>query len=70
MHHHQPRHPLLRPHAASSAKEKLNVPEELNGSEGEAVEEGAQTEDDLILDLIAGGLPLGGPPPDGLQLRR
>lgn len=46
------------------------MPEELNGSEGEAVEEGARTEDDLILDLIAGGLPLGGPPPDGLQLRR
>ena len=37
------------------------MPEELNGGEGVAVEEGARTEDDLILHLIAGDLQLGGP---------
>lgn len=56
------------------------VPEELDGGEagvavedggeGEAVEEGAGAEDDLVLHLVARALQLGGPPPDGLQLRR
>ncbi len=41
-----------------------------DGGEGEAVEEGAGAEDDLVLHLVARALQLGGPPPDGLQLRR
>jgi hypothetical protein len=56
------------------------VPEELDGGEagvsiqdggeGEAIEEGARAEQDLILHLVASALQLGAAPPDGLQLRR
>ena len=56
-----------------------SVPEELDsgeagvavqdGGEGEAVEEGARAEHDLVLHLVAGALQLGAAPPDGLQLR-
>jgi len=55
------------------------VPEELDsgeagvavqdGGEGEAVEEGARAEHDLVLHLVAGALQLGAAPPDSLQLR-
>ena len=40
-----------------------------DGGEGEAVEEGARAEHDLVLHLVAGALQLGAAPPDGLQLR-
>ena len=56
-----------------------SVPEELDsgeagvavqdGGEGEAVEEGARAEHDLVLHLVAGALQLGAAPPDSLQLR-
>lgn len=56
------------------------VPEELDsgeagvaieyGGEGEAVEEGARAEHDLVLHLVAGALQLGAAPPDDLNLRR
>lgn len=41
-----------------------------DGGEGEAIEEGARAEQDLILHLVASALQLGAAPPDGLQLRR
>lgn len=41
-----------------------------DGGEGEAVEEGARAEQDLILHLVANALQLGAAPLDGIQLRR